>query len=68
MIPNYTRPSYVKADTAPVRDSAFLYEVAFVSAQDVNPFSFNSSFNLISAPVAVSGREETPSNPLSILR
>ncbi len=44
----------VKAEAASLRDSAFLYEAAFVSAQDVNPFSLNSTFNPISAPVAVS--------------
>ena len=67
MIPKYTRPSYVKADTAPVRDSAFLYEAAFISAQDVNPFSLNSTFNLICAPIAISSREKPSSNPLSLL-
>ena len=67
MIPKYTGPNYVKAEKASARDSAFRYEVAFVSAQDVNPFSLNSTLNPISAPVAVSSREEPLSNPLNLL-
>ena len=68
MIPKYTGPSYVKAETASSRDSAFLDKVAFVSAQDVNPFSLNSTLNPINTPIAVSCREEPSSYPLSILR
>jgi hypothetical protein len=35
--------------------SAFLYEVAFVSALDMNLFSLNPAFNPIGAPIAVHG-------------
>jgi hypothetical protein len=37
--------------------SAFLYEVAFVSALDMNRFSLNSALNPIGAPIAVHGCE-----------